>query len=98
MIYCYRCPDGHATEAFRSVANRNRKLKCSTCGKATKRDMNAEYMSVVRVIPDIPEHVNPFIPGSPVVRGRAHLRELQAKHGLHDYDPKDNGGPPSDWK
>ena len=97
MIYCYRCPSGHTFDVFRPLSQRNRKVKCPDCGKPAPRDLKAELLSDRAVIPDLEMHVNPSIPGSPLVKSRQHLVALQKQHGLSDYDRKSHDGPPSDW-
>jgi len=41
--YCFKCECGQRTEAFRSVANRNRAPKCRACRKTMARDLRSEH-------------------------------------------------------
>lgn len=93
-FYDYRCSQGHVTEQFRFIADRDQQRGCPDCGALEER-----LVAAPQVMGDIPEHFNPSIAGGTLVKGRQHLRELQEKHGLMDYDPKDPLAQPStSWK
>jgi len=96
VIYSYRCPDDHVFDRVRSIAHRNKPVRCPECGKVAKRDQHAELAGTVHFIPDVPEHFNKST--DCVIRSRRHLREIQKQRGLSDYDPKSHDGPPSWWK
>ena len=64
------------------------------CGQQ-EVDPSGLGMDVNQFIPDIPEHFNQST--NCVVKGRAHLRQMQREKGLSDYDPKEHSGPPTDW-
>ena len=33
VLYVYRCKEGHDTDEYRSIKDRNEPLKCRVCGK-----------------------------------------------------------------
>lgn len=92
--YLYTCRNGHDLEEARPIENRNERCACPECGEDMTRNEALELASQQH-IPEIPEHFN--LSTNCVIRGRTHLRQIQRERGLSDYDPKEHGGPPSDW-
>jgi len=92
--YIYTCKNGHDLEEFRPIDRRNEACTCSECAEDMTRNTGLELASQ-QLIPDIPEHFNQSTMCG--IRGRTHLRQIQRERGLSDYDPNENGGPPSDW-
>lgn len=88
--YCYTCSAGHTHEETRAIADRNKRRACGRCPKIARRNVAAEMKSgSLNFIPDVREHYNPTIGSGVVVRSRRHLKQLQAEHGLQDFDPKE---------
>lgn len=95
-LYCYQCPSGHKLEEYREVDDRNTPATCGECGKPAERDRCTEILEgALECTPDVEHHFNLSMMCE--VKGREHLRRLQRDRGMSDYDPKEHGGPPSDW-
>lgn len=85
-LYEYQCGDGHVTEKFFPITaeTRPKSVRCGTCPRLAKR-----VYSLAGVVPDFPEHYNWSF--GCIVKNRAHHKELQRKHNVHDWeDVKEN--------
>lgn len=81
---------------WKNVSSGRKAPKCSCCKSPLTLLKRVKASEMPRIEPDIPEHFNQST--NCVIRGRAHLRQIQRERGLSDYDPKENNGPPTDWR
>jgi hypothetical protein len=90
-VACFsvRCPQGHEHGPFYSYDEAERiKLAIeseSFCGPGRYSVLFSERAACPSVIPDLHEHYNASL--GTVVRGRAHLKQLQHDLGCQDYEP-----------
>lgn len=92
----FYCSTSECRLRWKNVVSKRKAPKCAACKAAlTKLKRVSRDSALYQFIPDIPEHFNQST--NCVVKGRAHLRQIQREKGLSDYDPKEHSGPPTDW-
>ncbi len=81
-LYEYRCEDGHATEAYRRVEERNTPLTCGVCDKGATRALTRPAV-----------HWRCSLPGYPtageILRGEDPYAGDRRKAQPRTYEPED---------
>jgi len=77
-IYTAKCPDGHETDYFSTIQEKDYTPKCKLCDKQTRK-----IISLFAVHPDIQPYLDPNIGDKPIwVTSKQHRKKLMQEHGV----------------